>query len=265
MKQAIWFVIVTFYPKDAQLVSLTNTLKDWPVVIVDNTPLSRSSKAKFKWPENITLVQNWANLGYGAGANKGISYALKQGAQWVVILNQDLKVEGLGMGDFVKNLTKNSPAIVGPFAGNLDHRRWTTILPAVSDKIDYISGSFLGLHRKVIETVDNFYPPYFMYYEDVDICKRAQRSGFPLKKVDIKNISHQESASLGRGSMSHQYYLARNHLLFIERQAPLRVKLHEILRLPKTVYEHYQRQETGALLGVRDYCLRRFGAYQGNL
>lgn len=259
MQQAIWFVVVTFYPKDVKLVNLTNALKDWPVVIVDNTPLNQASKEKFKWPENITLIQNWANLGYGAGANKGISYALKQGAEWVVVLNDDLDLLPQMVANLCRLLLKTPPGIAGPFVGELDQRRWTTIYP--SAKADYISGSCFAIHRDVINKIGYFYSPYFIYYEEVDYCFQAQQVGFPLTHLALSGIDHQESATIGRGSFLHEYYHARNHLLFAERCAPWSVKIYELLRLPKTIYEHLTRGEKGGLLGIRDYFLRRFGVF----
>lgn len=259
MKQAIWFIVVTFYPDREQLISLVNALKDWPLVIVDNTGSNQLPGNKIEWSKNVNLIQNSINLGYGAGANAGITYALRNGAQWLVVLNQDLKVNATGIKHLTKKLEKISPAIAGPFAGSLDSKRWTTILPATTAKIDYISGSCIAIHRKVIEKTGGFYAPYFMYYEDVDLCVRVQKLGFPLIKIDLSGIAHQETSSLGSGSLLHQYYLARNHLLFVERQAPLGVKIHELLRLPKTLAAHHTVENRGAIEGIADFARRRFG------
>ena len=83
--------------------------------------------------------------------------------------------------------------------------------------------------------------------------------GFWILQLSLDGVTHVDTASLGKGSYLHQYYLARNHFLFVERLAPFSVKLHELVRLPKTVWEHIVRHEQGALHGVRDYLLRRFG------
>ena len=101
----------------------------------------------------------------------------------------------------------------------------------------YISGSFMAIHRKVIAEIGYFYAPYFMYYEDVDLCVRAARCGFPLKKLNGAGIEHTERPVWSKGSRQHGYYLARNHVWFVWRLAPLRVKLYECIRLPKTLLE----------------------------
>jgi len=238
MKQNISFIIVTYKPDTAVLGRLQKSLAGKSIITIDNSK---------------------KNFGFGGGANVGIRKALAKGAQWVVILNQDIELTNASVEKLYRKLQLLPPCIAGPFAGSLDELRWTTILP--SKKVDYISGSCIAMHRKVITKIGMFYEPYFMYYEDADFCVRAKNAGFPLIHVSIAGISHNETTSLGRGSFLHQYYLARNHLLFVERNAPLLVKIHEMVRLPKTIWEHYKKQERGALVGIRDYFLRRFGQY----
>lgn len=180
----------------------------------------------------------------------------------------------------VRKLDKLEPGVAGPEIGWLDKRRWTTILsnqkkstseePEVSRSLQpvtipgdlfYISGECLAVHRKVFAVLGGFYEPYFMYYEDADYSLRAGRAGYPLTRITGVRVYHQPGSSIGRDSFLHQYYLARNHLLFVERLAPMSVKLYEWLRLPKTYIEHLVRDEAGGRSGVRDYLLRRFGKF----
>lgn len=250
MKKDVAFVVVTYHPNRQQLRYLQSTFSDYLVIAVDNSVNNR---------------------GYGGGGNVGIRKALKAGAEWVVVVNQDLKVTKNAIEKFVGKLEKASPGIAGPFAGGLDPHRWTTVLnstpgvrhqaPGSTPGVGYISGACFAIHRDVIEKVGFIYEPYFLYYEEVDLCMRAKKAGFPLTHIPVQGITHEESVSLGRGSLLHQYYLARNHLLFLERCAPGYVRSYEYLRLPKTILEHVRRGERGALLGIRDYFFRRFGQY----
>lgn len=237
MSKKVQFVIPTYNADKNELASLFKSLKSFPIIVVDNTK---------------------KNLGYAGGVTVGIKRALHDGADWVVILNQDLHVDNKAIKKFATILLGSEIGIVGPFGGELDKKRWTTILPSIH--VDYISGSCLAIHKNIFGKIE-FYEPYFMYYEDADFCVRARKAGFPVEKIFIKGINHEENTSLGRGSFLHQYYLSRNHLLFVERNAPFFVKLHELFRLPKTIYEHWERRELGALLGIRDYLFRRFGIY----
>lgn len=207
----------------------------------------------------IEIDNSKKNVGYAGGANAGIKKALEGGAAWMVVMNQDLKLTTDAISKFSSSLAKSPPGIAGPFTGGLDPKRWTTVLPA--QKNDYITGSMIAIHKSVIEKVGFLYEPYFLYYEEVDLCVRAKRAGFVLTHISTAGVSHEESVSLGRDSLAHQYYLARNHLLFVERCAPPYVRLYEYVRLPKTIAEHLIRGQRGGFLGVRDYLLRSFGQY----
>lgn len=211
-QKKIWFVIVTYKPDTKVLLRLITTIREWPMEIVDNTDI---------------------NLGYGGGANVGMKKAFDAGARWVVVCNQDITLTKAGVTKFVKELEHCKPGIVGPEAGTLDPKRWTTVLasrPGLEARsFHYISGSLMAIHREVWEATSGFYEPYFMYYEDVDLCIRAKKANFALEQVKIVGFQHT--------SGGNDYFLSRNHLLFVWRNAPVSVKLHEILRLPKTIWE----------------------------
>ena len=207
----IWFVIVTYKPDREALRRLITAIHEWPTEIVDNTK---------------------KNLGYGGAANKGMKIAFDAGAAWAIVCNQDVTLTKEGVAKFVKAFEHGEPGIVGPEVGELDSKRWTTILPA-RGRVVYISGSMMAIHKDVWEATGGFYKPYFMYYEDVDLCMRAKKAGFGLRKASIEGFYHRSNES----NKLKEYYLARNHLLFVWRLAPVSVKFHEILRLPKTIWE----------------------------
>lgn len=234
------FLIVTYHPND-KFSKLRRILKNYPLLVIDNSQ---------------------RNLGYAGAINQGLKKILITSSKWVVILNQDLVISPQTIKKLAEKLSATSADMAGPFPGNLDSKRYTTILPGkdLSDKnLFYLSGSFLAVKKEVFGKIGFWEEKYFLYYEDVDFCQKALKNNLMLEKITLPDITHDDSSSLGKNSFLHQYYLARNHLLFVEKHAPLSVKLHELIRLPKTIYEHWQKKEKGALLGIRDYFLRRSG------
>lgn len=214
-QKKIWFVVVTYKPEKEVLRRLIAEIHEWPTKIVDNSD---------------------KNLGFGAGANVGMKKAFDAGAEWVVVCNQDVTLSKQGIVKFVKALERCKPGIVGPEAGSLDPKRWTTVLasrPGLEARsVHYISGSFMAIHRDVWELTAGFFEPYFMYYEDADLSVRAKKAGFEIRQMEIEGFGHESHGSRGK-----EYYLARNHLLFVFRNAPASVKLYELIRLPKTILE----------------------------
>ena len=261
---SIWYVVVVYRPKILVLRQLIGNLKDCNIVVVWNSP--HVTREKFS---GVCVIQNNHNMGYGAAANKAISYCLKRGADWIVLLNQDIHLTTASVKQLYNKLD-SAPAILGSFTGRLDPFRWSTIYSeAVNSRsalehevFVYISGACMAMHKRVFQKTHGFYEPYFMYYEDADLSVRAKQAGFTIGEINLSGIHHDDTKTFGKGSFLHMYYLARNHLLFVERQAPLLVKLYEYIRLPKTLWEHYKNKERGALIGIGDYFLRRFGEYK---
>lgn len=255
MRKSISFIIVAYHPKKEEFGVLLKLLKDYPTIIIDNGGTLTSDDVG-----KATLLTQTKNLGFGAAANIGIRHASARGAEWFVILNQDTGFSKESVRTLVAQLNKTPPAVAGPFTGMLDDKRWTTVLPA--ERTEYVTGSCMAIHVDVVTKIGYFYEQYFLYYEDADYCVKAKRAGFPILKLDNPDMRHEETMSLGKGSVLHQYYLARNHFLFVRRLAPASVKLYEVIRFAKTVGEHLVRKEWGALRGVRDYVLRKIGAYE---
>lgn len=258
MNKSIAFIIIAYHPNPREFKKLLTNLEGFPTIIIDNgATLTLDDVGR------ATLLTQTKNVGYGAAANIGIHNASGFGAKWFVILNQDMLLTRQAVLSFIRQLKKLPPCIAGTFAAGLDDSRWTTILP--SDRVDYLTGSCVAIHEKIVGKIGYFHEPYFLYYEDADYCVRAKLAGYPLIRVELEDVSHEESASLGRGSRLHQYYLARNHLLFVRRLAPAPVKFYEFFRFGKTVAEHMMRRQKGALRGIRDYLMGRFGKVEDKL
>jgi len=258
----IVFVIVIYKPCISELEDILKTLKGKNVVLVDNSERNDDKVIHQELARNLNvkLIPTNQNIGYPAGANIGISYALSKNTEWVITLTPDLTISKKQIDNYCSKISRLEPCLAGPLGGGLDRKRWTTIFSMnYSKTVDYLSGGFLSIHREVINRIGYLFNPFFMYYEDVDYSIRARKAGFRLVKIPIVDMKHNDSPVLGKESFLHQYYHARNHLLFVERQAPLNVKLREYIRLPKTLFDHYSNKEIGALRGVIDYIFRQFG------
>lgn len=197
-----------------------------------------------------------------------------------------------GKGIFGPLILKPDRQTIWSAGGEIDRKRWTAGLVGYGEKnlrfassldpdlvgtrddkkhgefsrlsaanCDFISGTCMFIPRQLFDTGLRFYEPYFLYFEDVEFCLRANKLGFPSILVREAIVVHREISATPKLKESKEYYLARNHLLFVERNAPLRVQLREFVRSPKTLGEHWQMGNLSALGGIRDYLLRRFERY----
>lgn len=249
----IAFIILTYFPDQAKIRSLVDALLPHAVIVVDNTPKKTITL------DHVIYLPNKENKGYTGGVNRGLRYAYTHNYAWMVVLNDDLQMTKQVVNAFIQALSHRSPGLAGPYPRSLDLKRWTA--KTDPEPMQFLSGSFLAIHRDVITSIGYLHDPYFIFYEEVEYCIRAKKKGFPLYNVALPDVRHKESSTFQDKPFLHQYYLARNHLLFIERNAPPSVKMYEAIRFPKTVFEHVLRREWGALAGIRDYLLRRFGRH----
>ncbi|MDO8658654.1 MAG: glycosyltransferase family 2 protein [Candidatus Levybacteria bacterium] len=226
----------------------------------------------------IKIIKNEKNLGYAGGHNLGIKYAINNGADYILIANHDLKLQN----DFLKNMLKPfsdvKMGIVGPriydengriwaLGGNVNKFRFSADLICYGEKDkninekylvpDFISGTILLVSKDVFIRLGLLKEDYFIYYEDVDFSLRAKKAGFKIVINPSAKAVHFASSAVGKNSPLQVYYMARNHLLFLERFAPLSIKIRELIRIPKTIYE--AKSKKFELMGIRDYFFRRFG------
>ncbi len=216
-------------------------------ILVDNASTDGTVEAvRAEFPELEVLV-NDANLGFAEGNNVGIGRALELGAEWVLILNNDVEVDPGFLRPLLEEATGRpdvgalSPLILfGPpsetiwFAGaRYDPRRgyngrqrgygeqagspfgevWET---------DRICGAAMLVPRAVFEEVGDFDTELFAYYEDTDWSLRARAAGHRLYIVPAGRIWHKVSRSSGgESSPATLYYGTRNALAVSERYAPL--------------------------------------------
>ncbi len=260
MKNRILTIIVTYKNKTEQLEKLAQSLKENNI-------------------ENTVYVDNESNnIGYAGAINIALQENLDK-YDFFFILNPDIVLKKNCLENLLSVLkTDENLGIVGPkildekghiwsMGGELNPIRYSGGLihygkpnRAFKEKLvitDFISGTAMLIKKDVFEKVGLFTDDYFLYYEDVDFCLRAKKAGYCLAVVPSAEIIHAASSSTGKGSPLMEYYMARNHLLFMERFAPVRLKLREMIRLPKTWYQ--AKGNTFEMLGIRDYFLRRFG------
>lgn len=220
-------------------IRLANVPKGWErkILLVDNTPNKHISYFRENDKE-ITWIKNKTNLGFAKGVNKGIRYALKKGAEAVLLLNQDVLVNK----DFLLFLLKNEKDIVGATIKFRRNERWvydyggkvnwktgeTTHIEKfkISNSkfnIDYVSGCCMLIRRLVLEKVGFFDERYFLYFEDVDFCLRAKNAGFKIE-VEPKAIVVHRIKEGRKKPLWQRLQIIKSNLIFINQWISFRYR-----------------------------------------
>jgi len=204
------------------------TTPNTTIMVVDNASTDGTVTAvRARYGERVTVVENAANLGYAAGNNAGIERALADGADFILLLNNDTLVDPPFLDRMLAAmLASPDVGIAGPktyyhqppdriwFAGGeISLWRGTARHIGIRETdrgqydtprdIDYASGCALLARREVFERVGRLDPAYRAYFEDADLCMRARAAGFRIRYVPDAKVWHRISASTG-GQLSRR-------------------------------------------------------------
>lgn len=169
------------------------------IILVINVP---EDEAFVRRPRRLplTVIRNTDPMGFGANHNSAFSRAL---GDVFVVANPDIRLEGDPLPALLEMVRKPNvgvcgPKVVSPTGLTEDNaRRFPTVKRlltrhlrrerkldfAIEDKpvkVDWIAGMFLAMRREVYQSLDGFDERYFMYLEDVDLCRRAGRAGLDV-------------------------------------------------------------------------------------
>lgn len=206
------------------------TYSNYEVVILDAGSTDDFS-AKYKegfsntFPKlPITLLRLKENVGCAEGYNLAAEYAIKQGTEYLFLLNNDVIILD---GDILSNLVKvaeRSPQIaaVGPkiyywkeegekpeviqFIGGKFH--WRVIGAGQEDKgqfnkeiaVDFLSGAAMLVRADIVKEIGLFDPQFFIYLEELDFAARAKAAGYKFIYTPEGRIQHK-----GRHSIEQRY------------------------------------------------------------
>ncbi len=270
---------------------------DYPhyeVMVVDNGSTDGSVQAIRAHFPGIPVVENGQNLGYVEGNNVGLRQAMAQGADHVLLLNNDTEMEPAFLRRLVEALEADpaigfagptiyyydQPGIIWSAGGAIDWPRGSTQMIGLDEEdkgqfgtasraVDFITGCAMLVRRAVMEQVGLPDERFFAYYEEVEWCVRAARAGFKIVHVPQAKIWHKISPACRAASPQVHYYMTRNRLLFLKASgAGMRAWLHtlfvEYLRTLvswslRPRWRHKSAQRRAMWKAIVDFQRRRWG------
>ncbi len=190
----------------------------------------------FAGANDITLVENGRNLGYGAGNNTAIARALQNGHEALLIMNNDAWAEPGAVELLAARLDEASgvgavqPMVVTVAGDEVQHttcsidvRRgqlgWDDV-GRLKSEVDrrtrpagWLSGEAILARAEVFNQIGSFDERYFIYFEDVDWSLRVKRAGWELETVGAAVFRHAITASMP--SVGAAFHFTRSRVLFL--------------------------------------------------
>jgi GT2 family glycosyltransferase len=213
------------------------------VLLVDNGSSDGSAAAVGREFPEVEVLALPANRRFAGGCNAGLERALGQGADAVMLLNNDTEADP-GLCERMLLALEQDPA-AGAAAPLICFQQPSGVIwyaggrcvPALGlaahrglrqrdrgqyrevESTGYLTGCCLLATRAAWQTVGLLDERYFIYAEDADWCLRARAAGFRLLFVPTARLSHKVSASSGAASPWKVYQRLRANLTLFARHA----------------------------------------------
>jgi GT2 family glycosyltransferase len=223
MKIDVSVILVLYKSEDAIEACLDSINKskgklNVEVLVVDNYPLDRSLSIAKKHPLNPKTYPQKENI----GLSKAVNLALKEAkGKYVFLLNPDTRLVGKCLEKLVSFAnTKESLGAVAPKLLNNNGKIQPSVFkfPSILNAIKYyffgrknyfnkyypgnkivkvdiaVMAAFL-IPMSVIKKVGGLDERFFLYYEDVEYCRRLHRYGLPVYFYPFASVKHTHGAS----------------------------------------------------------------------
>lgn len=215
---------------------------DIEVILVDNGSQIGDKDHFEDYLKQIVYIRSEVNLGFAGGNNLGIQHA---SGEYLFLINNDTEVtEGL-IETLVKTMQENAHVgIISPKINYFDDPsiiQYAGFTPmnyctcrnycigqfevdegqysAPPHNTGFIHGAAMMIKRGALKKAGMMSENFFLYYEEMDWCDQIRKAGFEIWINPNVTIYHKESLSVGKNSALKEYFMNRNRILFIRRNA----------------------------------------------
>ena len=239
-------------------------LEDVHIKIIDNN--SRTSDREMleeKIPKS-NLVSSSTNRGYAGGNRIGIDLALKSEAEYVLLLNPDIRIGNGCVEKLLQQLSANEEiAVVGPricYRNDPDtiysdggvvykekgfyasHKHYKQSVERVRNpglhEVDYVNGSCFLFRTSAYTKIGPMREDFFLYFEETEWCLRAKKFSYKCM-VDSNVVAFHSSSE--KNPLYH-FYMTRNRILLAKSQKEEVEKTYWIIARPvlRTLFGNFR-------------------------
>jgi GT2 family glycosyltransferase len=221
----------------------TNSYANIEIIVVDNaSKINPVPSWSLRYPA-IKFIRSNINLGFAGGNNLGIKQAT---GDYLFLVNNDTEFTPGLIEKLAQVMNDNAEVgMISPmikyfidkqliqYAGYTPMSYYTGRNSCIGlRQIDngqfnhitgptaYCHGAAMMVRKEAIDKAGLMNENFFLYYEEVDWCEHIMRAGYQAWVCTDALIYHKESVSVGKKSRLKEYFMNRNRILFIRRNAP---------------------------------------------
>ena len=219
------------------------------ITIVDNDSSDESIDDVVNAEIPTEIIRPGGNIGFGRGCNLG---SIQSDSDMILFLNPDTRVGEESLDEAVwgfTNFDNGELAVLGVQLNNIHGQVGRTcsrlpttasmlwrslglsrIIPAVfraqymldwdhaeTRCVEQVMGAFFMVRRGVFEALGCFDERYFVYFEEVDYCRKASDRGYDVVYLASTSITHQGGGASQRVRSTRLFYSLRSRLQYFNK------------------------------------------------
>ena len=197
-------IVINAFKSEKKLFKCLETIEpQYKVILIENSEDSLFKTAIEKKFSNLECIVTGENLGYAKGNNLGLS---KVKSKYALIINPDAILEKDAIRNFFHTaaLIKNF-AIIGPAIQEIHNIKKIN----VATEVDSVKGFAMFLNLEEFKDVGFFDSNFFIYLEEIDLCKRLKKNNKKIFLDPSILINHQGGSSHNE-KYNYEMELSRN-------------------------------------------------------
>ena len=214
VKYCVKNIISLNLPLSYQIIIIDNNSSDGSADFIEKHLIPRNN--------NVKLIRTSKNIGFGKGYNYGLKGVH---CRYVLLINSDIIIQNDSIQNLYRFMEENEQcAIAGPKLLYPDQsvqqtfHRWPKMLTpiyrrtflgkfsfglrelkrydmkesdgSVPTSCDWVVGACMLIRKKIWDMVGGFDVRYFLYYEDIDICREVSARGYEVWYYPDTHIIH---------------------------------------------------------------------------
>ena len=200
-------VVITSFKSEEKIIGCLNSIDNQcKVILVENSNDTKIKEKIEKQFKNVDCILSGENLGYGKANNIGLK---KVKSKYALILNPDASLNKNTLSNFLM-LAEKYPqfSIIAPYKQEYKQEVFD-IEKTNLVKVKNVKGFAMFLNLKQFEDIGYFDENFFIYFEEIDLCKRLTNSNKEIYLSSSITINHDGAQSHNK-SVNAEMELSRN-------------------------------------------------------
>ena len=181
-------IITSFHSRDKIFSCIESIEKSIKIIVIENSNDEKLKEEIHSKYQNVECILSKENLGYGAGNNLGLS---KVETSYALIVNPDVTLNNDAVNKFFLSINNLGDfGIIAPISQNEKYNNFNINEDKEIKEVDNVKGFAMFLNMKNLKQINFFDDNFFLYFEEIDLCKRLKKNNSKIFIDPTIKVSH---------------------------------------------------------------------------